>query len=132
MNKDSLRSKKWKEANPEKAKQHKINYIETHPKKYILQRAKARAKFKNLDFDLTEEDIFIPVLCPYLRIPLTNLNGKGFHDSNISLDRIDNSKGYIKGNVEVISVLANKMKSNASQEQLEIFATEVLRRAGKC
>lgn len=132
MNKDSLRSKQWKEANPEKAKQHTINYREQHPKVYILQRAKHRAKEKELDFNLTEEDIFIPILCPYLKTPLTNLHGKGFHDSNVSLDRIDNTKGYIKGNVEIISVLANKMKCNASPEQLEAFATEVLRRASKC
>lgn len=109
-----------------------IKYREDHPVTHILRRAKNRAKLKGLEFNLTEEDIFIPILCPYLRIPLTNLQGKGFHDSNISLDRIDNSKGYVKGNIEVMSVLANKMKCNASTEQLEAFATEVLRRAGKC
>jgi hypothetical protein len=43
-----------------------------------------------------------------------------------SLDRIDNNKGYIKGNVEVISWKANIMKSNASPEELVEFAKAIL------
>lgn len=130
--KEKERIRKWKEANPEKTKQHINNYRERHPIYYILKRAKDRANKKGLEFNLTEEDIVIPMLCPYLKLPLSFSLGNGYQDTNISLDRIDSSKGYIKGNVEIISVLANKMKANASWEQLERFSTEVLRRAGKC
>ncbi len=123
---------KWKKENPEKAKQHVNNYRESHPIYYVLKRAKDRATKLNLEFNLTEEDIVIPNLCPYLHFPLSFTLGKGHQDSNISLDRIDNSKGYIKGNIEIISHLANRMKSNSTKNQLELFAIEVLKRANKC
>jgi hypothetical protein len=71
----------------------------------------------------------IPTHCPYLRISLTTTAPRGSPRTNIaSLDRIDSSQGYTKGNVEVISHLANTMKSNATREQLVSFAEEILRR----
>lgn len=99
-----------------------------HPEKKILNDAKQRAKYKNLDFNLTIEDIIIPEFCPYLGTKLTYTQGEGYQEANHSIDRIDNSKGYIKGNVEVISRLANMMKNHATPEQLVSFAKEVLSR----
>ena len=130
--KERERSRQWKKANPEKARAQVDRYREKHPIYYVLRRAKNRAAKLGIEFNLTEEDVSIPMICPYLKTPLKFELGQGYQDSNISLDRVDNSKGYVKGNVEVISTLANRMKSNANQEQLERFATEVLRRAGKC
>ena len=39
-----------------------------------------------------------------------------------SLDRADNSRGYVKGNVVVISWRANDLKSNGSADELEAVA----------
>jgi hypothetical protein len=48
-------------------------------------------------------------------------------DNSPSIDRIDNTKGYIKGNVIVMSTLANAMKNKASFEQLKSFSTNILK-----
>lgn len=97
------------------------------PKKRMLRRAKTRAKERGLDFNLELSDVNIPDVCPILGIPLQVHKGRsgGYSDSP-ALDRVDNSKGYIKGNVMVISHLANMMKSSATNEQLIKFARWVL------
>lgn len=94
----------------------------------MLLAAKARAKNSGLEFSLTLEDIKIPEICPYLKIPLTRIIGEGVQWTNASLDRIDNSKGYTKDNIEVISFKANSMKQHASIEDLRSFSTYVLSR----
>jgi len=57
----------------------------------------------------------IPDVCPILLVPLEKYN----KNRAPSLDRIDNSKGYIKGNVRVISNRANIMKGDMSLEDIE-------------
>jgi len=92
----------------------------------MLTFAKIRARTKGIEFSITDEDIVIPDTCPYLGCKLTTIQGQGIIDSNVSLDRIDNNKGYIPGNVRVISNLANRMKLYATEEQLLAFAKGVL------
>ena len=61
---------------------------------------------------------------PYIKNTYTK--GKSWRRKySPSLDRIDPNKGYVKGNVQVISRLANIMKSNASPEELRAFANWV-------
>lgn len=83
------------------------------PKRHMLNWARKRAKDKGMDFSITKEDINIPDICPVLGIPL--FKGEGSRtDNSPSLDRIDNTKGYIKGNVCVISFRANALKNNGT------------------
>lgn len=81
------------------------------------------AKHKGIEFTITLQDILpIPDKCPVLDIPLKFYQGRGsrgFFQDSISLDRIDPSKGYIKGNVRVISGRANSLKNDASLEEIE-------------
>lgn len=106
-------------------------YHEENPVNRLLWRAKARAKQYNIPFNITKEDIILPTHCPYLGIPLIYSRPRGITGDNvISIDRIDNTKGYVRGNIEIISLLANTMKSNASKENLISFANEILKRYG--
>lgn len=98
------------------------------PNTKMFRRAKQRAKERGIDFDLDKSDVIIPEFCPILGIKLeTHVGHSGGRPNSPALDRIDNSKGYIKGNVIVISHLANMMKSSATEEQLVAFADWVYR-----
>lgn len=89
-----------------------------NPLQYALGDAKRRADKKRIPFDITLEDISIPTHCPILNIPLYRTRGK-HTDNSPSLDRIDNTKGYVKGNVAVISYKANRYKSDLTLEVLD-------------
>lgn len=72
-----------------------------------------------MDFNLLPEDIVIPDVCPVLGIELRHNYGKnGPTDHSPTVDRIDNSKGYVRGNVIVVSFRANRLKSDATSAEL--------------
>jgi hypothetical protein len=102
-------------------------YALCHYEERILIQARRTAKTKNLEFNLTINDIQIPTHCKYLGIELTKILGNGVVWSNCSIDRIDSSKGYTKGNVEIISRKANSMKNMATEQELIVFAQNILK-----
>ena len=55
--------------------------------------------------------------CPILGIPF-KLNEKIGKDDSPSIDRIDNSLGYVEGNVQWVSTRANKIMYNAAPEEV--------------
>ncbi len=87
----------------------------------MLTRAKSRAKQNNIPFNLELTDIVIPEKCPLLGIPIEIQPKKGYHPNSPSLDKIIPEKGYIKGNVWVISNRANTLKNDASLQELELL-----------
>lgn len=98
---------------------------ENNLEKRMFASAKERAKKKELDFNIELSDIVIPEFCPILGIRIFKGNTSARKNSP-SLDRIDSAKGYIKGNINVISNLANTMKSNATVEELLAFSNYML------
>ena len=86
------------------------------PQRYLWDKAHRRAKQQNLAFDITPEDIVIPRRCPALGIPIQVLSG--LYDHSATLDRINPSRGYVKGNIAVISRRANRIKNDATADEL--------------
>lgn len=84
--------------------------------RFMLARARYRATQKGLGFNLVVEDIVVPAVCPVLGIPI-EIGGR--RDHRPSLDRVDNSLGYVRGNVVVLSWRANRLKNDATIEELE-------------
>lgn len=83
----------------------------------MLYRARQSAKKKGFVCTIGVEDIHIPETCPVLGIKLST-DGRRTPVTP-SLDRVDNTQGYIPGNVAVISWKANDMKSNATIKDLK-------------
>jgi hypothetical protein len=83
--------------------------------------ARSRAKVKGIPFSIKLTDIpAIPIICPVLGIPLThNLGHKGHVPGSPSLDRKIPTKGYIPGNIQIISQRANQIKNDATIEEIE-------------
>ena len=88
----------------------------------MLSRAKARATKKGLSFTITRADIAIPEHCPVLGVKLTWFDKQGGADNSPSLDRRVPSLGYVPGNVVVICSKANRIKTNATAEEIQKVA----------
>lgn len=82
----------------------------------LWRSAKNRATQRKLAFDLEVTDIVIPVVCPILGIPIKSARGKTTPASP-SIDRINNSRGYVKDNIVVVSWRANRLKSDGTAEE---------------
>jgi hypothetical protein len=101
-------------------------YLKRDKRAVLLSIARDRSRLLGFSCDLETTDIQIPEKCPYLGIPLTDGRLDGKQKSSMSIDRIDPTKGYVKGNVQIISWLANRMKTDATVEELVKFAQGVL------
>lgn len=100
-----------------------ISDREHNPLQVLLNSAKWRAKQKGIPFKIKLHDLRIPNVCPYLKTPFIRNTMYA-----MSLDQVNPGKGYIKGNVEIISRKANAMKNNASVQELLEFAYTILER----
>ena len=97
-----------------------------NPIPQMLSNAKIRAKQKGVDFNLTSK--YLKKIFPKNnKCPITGLNFQfGYKNkekinknNSPSLDRIIPSKGYVEGNVMVISDLMNRMKQDSTYEDIE-------------
>lgn len=113
----------------EREKQTDLNRLITNEdayKKYIIRSAKRRAALKHIPFDVDYTDIQIPEYCPLLGIKLNKHVGDGGrYDDSPSLDRIVPELGYVRGNVWVISDRANRIKSDATLDELQLLVNNL-------
>lgn len=81
-----------------------------------VREARQRAKKLKLPFDISAEDIKVPARCPITLKPF--VFGEVGAEQSPSLDRIVPEKGYVKGNVRVISRIANTMKQGCVNSKI--------------
>lgn len=86
-----------------------------HPCYIMFQSAQTRAKKSGMEFSITLSDLSIPDVCP---ISLRPLHKGGLRGDSPSLDRVDNSRGYTKDNIRVISNRCNTRKGDLSVEEI--------------
>ena len=88
--------------------------------KVLYNRLKSSAKKRGIAFDLTVLDLYqisYPITCP--------INGIALHwnttqkDDSYSFDRVDSGKGYSIDNIIIVSWRANRLKSDATPEELK-------------
>ena len=84
----------------------------------LYKNIKSRCKRMGREFSIDIKDIIIPEKCPVFGFELKREDRETWMCAP-SVDRIDSSKGYIKGNVTVVSRRANIIKRDATIEELE-------------
>ena len=114
-------NKKYRQDNKEKIVESLKKYRQNNKEKLIVRWAKTRANKNNVPFDIDEDYIkkIWPKhnICPIFKIKFE----RGNLDQSPSLDRIIPKLGYVKGNVQVMSHKANRIKNNATFEELIII-----------
>ena len=95
-----------------------------HFESTLLAQARCRARKRGQPFAITLADIFIPELCPVFGIPLHREGRDGRSAPDFpTLDCLIPGQGYVPGNVFVISSRANRLKSDASWQELQMLAS---------
>jgi hypothetical protein len=127
---DGLRGN-CKRCSEESSKKSERKHAVTRQTNRMLSSARFRSKLKKISFDIDLEHVRSLVVshCPILGVQLEwsarRGNGPGAMANSPSLDRIDPSKGYVKGNVWIISNKANAIKNDATHEELKLVTRAV-------
>jgi hypothetical protein len=107
-----INSRVFGKRHPERKAAAKRSSRVKHWENAAVSRCRLRAKYDNIPFGFTKEDISpLPEFCPVLGVRLI-YDGKGDRRCWASIDRIIPSVGYLSGNVRVISLSANWAKSD--------------------
>lgn len=104
--------------------------------KQALKGTQRRSKVKNCYTDLTYE--YLRYLwdkqngkCALTGIDMTYTFYEGRINTNLSVDRIDSTKGYTKDNVQLVCMAVNQMKNDLTYEELLYFCNAVLQKSKK-
>lgn len=115
--------KQWAKDNPDKIKEYAKSWWMKNPTQSNYNAILRRCKQDSIPCDLTSRHDLppIPDVCPILGIPLEHRKDgiKGPTPNTPSVDRVNPSLGYVKGNLRYISHKANRLKSNMTRDQLQ-------------
>lgn len=86
--------------------------------------AKRRAKKKGLPFDLSAAYIcsILPDKCPVFGTTFKFRGNGVLGPTSPSIDRIDPAKGYVEGNIVIISLKANQIKNAFTLKDIRMVA----------
>lgn len=122
QNKEKLQAYEKSNFRKEKNKQWRITKREEDRYRFVWYAAKRRAKNNNIPFTITKQDIInicpSDNKCPVLGIIL-EFGNKISQDNSPSLDRLIPKLGYVPGNIALISYRANRIKNDATVDELE-------------
>ena len=136
--------RRWREKNPDKVRANDLRrrgkqreYRRAHlpqyaqyqrdrrhrkPQEHLVMCAQTRARRDGLPYDITVENMAWPTHCPVLGIALdynrTAAGDRKIRNNSPTIDRRVNELGYVVGNAFVISHRANRIKSDATAEEL--------------
>ena len=94
----------------------------------VKDRAKKKGLIMNFEWIYLKE-LWIKQngLCVITGLPMTYTMCCGRVSTNVSVDRIDSTKGYIKENIQLICMAVNQMKSDLSLSELFFFCSKILK-----
>lgn len=95
----------------------------------LVRKARHRAKRAGIEFCITEKDLACNLFCPLLGVEICYSNN-GMMPNSPSIDRLDPTKGYIPGNVWIISMRANRIKSDATVDELSTIVANLRKAQG--
>lgn len=104
-----------------------INVYDNRKDEYTgLREHLRRVKKRDPNYDITIEDLLLQWnqqngICVYSGVKLNHPKDGGSNMIKASLDRIDSSKGYIKGNIQFISISCNHAKNSMTHEEMLEF-----------
>jgi hypothetical protein len=127
---DLATSAKRRTENPERHRaEFRSWYALRPPLERLLRTARTSAKKRNLEFSITEADLLpLPARCPIFGTELNYTCGGILSPrdksryNQASLDRKNNSLGYVPGNVFIVSWRANQLKSDGSESEHRAIA----------
>ena len=90
-------------------------------KRAKFRNKKARAVGAGIDFTVEFGELDWPTHCPVLGIELDYF-AESRQENSVSFDRFDCSKGYISGNVSVVSWRANRLKNDGTAHEHKLIA----------
>lgn len=122
-----LSDPEFKEKDVEQAKRY---YEKADRKRMRITQLCARARQRGYVCDLSVDDVDWVEVCPVFGKPIA-FQRESPGPWSVSVDRVDSTSGYVKGNVQVMSRKANTMKSDATPEELLQFADWVYKTYSK-
>lgn len=93
--------------------------------KYLILKRKEEKQDIPIDYlmDLWESQ---KGLCALSGVPMTHIRGQGNVGTNISIDKIDPNKGYLKGNIQLVCRVINHMKWTSNLSELTWWCSRIL------